>query len=445
MSGTPTESEIQTIWQNAVDLLETQRALSDDTITGGGNLLDVLLQSLEGEYTPTGIANAAEFWRATLSILSDQSTALNMLTPILFEYGQILAADASLGFGSGYTNVDELFEALYEWFVDKSYTVQSRNITYDTTATAGASNVGNGAMSRCTTDDQGFDLEFCFIEKKQFRCRRDQNSGADENAEEFEFVGTQASKDALQRHDYGSGEATRTTLVSKHAGSGNGGSILTNSSFSEYSATGSPKFTGWTEDSGGSNISQDTTTFYRSFPGAQTDASLKFAGNAKISQPITAMRERSLSEDVPYFLRVMYNFSAGSGDGTLTIRMGSVTANVTYVAQAGWNELLITPGQDSWFRTFNEDPFDVEIELSGWSTGTVLIDDVLFAPFDEVDGTFWFLRGNATTHTPWLLDDILTFTDTGGAPATAKIQWWLNVAGLGYLPSTTGTPTFADP
>ena len=62
-----------------------------------------------------------------------------------------------------------------------------------------------------------------------------------------------------------------------------------------------------------------------------------------------------------------------------------------------------------------------------------------------VDGTYWAIRGNAATHTPWLVDDQLAITDTGGAPATAKIQYWLWRTGLGYLPSTTGTPTFSDP
>ena len=48
------------------------------------------------------------------------------------------------------------------------------------------------------------------------------------------------------------------------------------------------------------------------------------------------------------------------------------------------------------------------------------------------------------TPVAWALDDTLEFTDTGGAAATAKIQYWLWVAGLGYLP-TDASPTFTDP
>jgi hypothetical protein len=87
----------------------------------------------------------------------------------------------------------------------------------------------------------------------------------------------------------------------------------------------------------------------------------------------------------------------------------------------------------------------VEIEWASASSGYLLIDDAIFAPLDQIDGTYWFLRATASTHTPWLVDDILSFTDTGGAPATGQIQWWLWVSGFGYLPSTTGTPSFTDP
>lgn len=449
MSGNPTEAEIQTQWRAAIDVLETTRNFADGTIAGAGGKLDVLSQALEGEYTPAELANFANAMRAALSGMLTSNVASSVITPILFEYGRILAGAALLGQGSGYRNAADLFRAIYEWFDDNALTVKSRTITFDTSVTFGAGTIGNGAMSRLTVDENTYPLEACHIEKKTFRCRADQNSGAEKHAEVFEFVGTAQAFDALLRSSHGSGESTRTVITSKHAGSGTGGSLLTNSSFSEFSSGASPKFTAWTESAGGAQLSQDTTNFYRSHPGAQTNASLKITGGGgtvTIKQPVTAMRVRRLDPNTPYFLRVMLNKTIGTASGgTVTIRMGSQSTNVTIAALAeNWAELLIPIGIANWFRNFDENDLDIEIEWSSSSSGFLLVDDVLFAPWDLIDGTYWFLRQNAATPTAWIVDDKLTFTDTGGAPATGKIQYWLWVAGFGYLPSS-GSPTFADP
>lgn len=450
MSGTPTEAEVQDQWRKSVDILETFRNLADGILAGAGGKFDALIQVLEGEYTPNDLAAAVNRYRAGCSALVEPGTILEFLTPVIFEYGRILAADADLGFGSGYRDIGALFSALYEWFVAKALTVQSRDITYDTTATPGVGNVGNGAMTRLTLDENAEALEACHVEKKSFRCRADQNTGVEENAESFEFLGSTSSFDSLLRAAHGSGESTRTFIRSHHAGTGAGGSLLTNSSFSEYSASGTPKFTGWTESTGGAQLSQDITNFYRTHPGAQVDASLKVTGGGGVvtlKQLLTDMRIRRLDPNTPYFLRIMLNKTIGAAaGGSVTIRLGNCSATITIAVLAiNWAELMILPTQGSWVKFFNEDPFDIEIEWNGSTAGYLLIDDVIFAPYDLIDGAYWFLRGNAAVHTPWLIDDTLTFTDAGGAPATGKIQWWLFVAGLGYLPHTTGVPTFLDP
>ncbi len=453
----PSEAEVQAQWKAAVDILEESRNFFDGTLAAAGGQYDVLLQALEGVYTPQELSAAVARQRATASSMVSGAAALEFLTPIIFEYGKILSDDSALGYGAGFRDLGELWGALYDWFVDNSLTVQSRNITFDSSATAGGSNVGNGAFSRLTVDANGFDLEACTPEKKIFKCIADQNSGTDENAESFEFIGEQASLDALLRLTYGSGESARTFIRSHHAGSGAGGSLLTNSSFSTYdSSLGAAKFEGWTATFGGAateaDVTQDTTNFYRTHPNAGTDASLAIAMNSAsdtvtLKQTLAQMRPNRLDPFTPYFFRVMWNRSISSAAaGTLTIRMGSQSANVALSAQSGWQELLIAPGTASWFENFNEDPFDIEVEWAGGTSGTLLIDDVLFAPFDLIDGTGWFLRGNAASHTPWLRGDTLAYTDTQPGPQTeGSLQYWNYVAGLGYLPSTTGSPTLADP
>ena len=450
MSGTPSEAEIQSQWAKAVDVLETLRVTIDDTVAGAGGKFDTLLQAVEGEYLPAELARFVASTRASCSDILSPERAASVITPILFEYARILGASAAAGFGSGYRTPADVFRALYQWFHANSLSVQSRGITFDTSVTAGGSNVGNGSMSRLTVDENGYDLEACHVEKKQFRCVGDQNTGSDENAEVFEFVGTPASPDSVRRVAFGSGDAARRTLISKHAGAGRGGSLLNNSSFSTYSASGTPKFSGWTEAAGGSQLAQDTSNVYRTHPNAGTDASLKITGGGgtvTIKQTLANMRVRSIDPNTPYFLRVMVNPTVGSASGgNVVIRLGGVSKTVAISALAGgWEEIAVDFDESCWPRQFNADPFDVEIEWASSTSGYLLVDDVIFAPWDLVDGTYWCIRGSAASHTPWLLDDILTVTDTGGNPADGGvIQWWLFVAGFGHLPSAA-TPTFADP
>jgi hypothetical protein len=88
--------------------------------------------------------------------------------------------------GAPYSNAADIMITLRERFDANTLSVESRAITYDTSATAGAGNVGNGVCSRLTVDEFGYNLEACTVEKKTLRCRADQNSGAKEFAEEFE-------------------------------------------------------------------------------------------------------------------------------------------------------------------------------------------------------------------------------------------------------------------
>ena len=445
MSGTPSFAEIHGQLTNTVAVLERLRAFVDgSTYMAASGAFDTLIQSLEGTYTPSIIGSAAGL-RATLSDALSPGTARAMLDPILYELGRII------GFGGAYTDTPSLMRAVYEYFHANSYTVEDRAITFDTTFTAGGSNVGNGACSRLTVDEYGYPLQFCAVEQKILRCRRDQTTEQNaKNAEEFELLGAQPSIDNLLVASFGSG--VQGIIRSHHAGTGAGGSLLNNSSFDVYSATATNKFTNWVASgAGAAAIDQDTTNFYRTNPSAgTTNGALEMTGGSgtiTLAQSLSTMRIRSLNPETPYFFRVMLNKTVGTASGgTVTIRMGSQSASISIASLgSGWQELLIGPGTANWLRNFNEADLTLEVEWSSSSSGTLLVDDAIFAPWDLVDGTYWFLRGNAGTHTPWKIDDTLEVTDTGGAPATAKIQWWLWRAGLGYLPSTTGTPTVTEP
>lgn len=452
MSGSPTETEVQTQWRNVVGILETTRVFADETLAGAGNRYDVALQALEGDFTPAGIAGAVQRHRAGMSGLLSQQTALDFLTPVLMEYRKLL-----IGGGSGYRDARTVFEALRDHFVLNTLSVNSRAITFDTSAVAiaGYTNVGNGAMSRLTVDHEGFPLEAVTVERKQFRCRRDRNNGAREHAEQFEHLGAASSQDWLGLPSFGSGEGSRRTIVSKNGGTQEGGSLLQNSSFDAYVSTAAAKFTNWTETAGGAQITEHTADYYRGNPSTGTvgtNRSLRInggGGTVTLRQQLRSMRQTQLREDVPYFLRVMVNKTVGTASGgNVVVRLGSVTVTTSIASlSAGWNEIIVPIGTSCWLRNFNPgSDLAIDIEWASSTSGYLLVDDVIFCEWDFIDGTWWLLRGNAATHASWALDDTLEVTDTGGAPATGKIQYWLWRAGLGCLPSNnSAAETFADP
>lgn len=447
MSGTPSEAEIQTQWKATIDIIESIRALADNTLAGAGGKFDTLIQALEGEFTPNSLTEEVARIRALTSAAIQGEQAASLLAPVFYEYGNILAASAASGFGGASQDLGELMRAIYDWLHENSDSVATRAITFDTTATLGGSNVGNGAVSRLTVDENNYALESCTVEKKMLKCIRDQNSGTEKHSETFRLMGEPVSFDALRRGDFGSG--VDVGIRNRHSGSGGAGSRLNNSSFTNYDSTATQRFSGWTETTTPGQLTQDTTNWYTTHPGASVDASMVIAsagGTVTVKQALSAMRTRRLDPDLPYFFRVMLNKDVGSAvGGSVTIRMGTATATVTIAALgSGWQELMIPAGQNSWFSQFNTDPFDVEIEWASPTSGSLRVDSAIFAEWDQIDGTYWFIRDNAASPTPWKVDDELVFTDTGGAPGTGKLQYWLHVAGLGYLPHDA-SPTITDP
>lgn len=461
--ATPTEAEVQAQLRAAADLFETFRANVDGSLFNAGGKVDTLQQAAEGVYLPSMIDRLVTAYRDACSSLLSQGIARTILEPVLFEYGPILAAAGTEteGRGSAYREPRDLQRALYEWLHDNSETVQSRAITYDTTPTTenfgkGTAIVGNGALGRLTVDEFDYNLEACTVERKQFVCRADRNTGARENAELFEVFGEATGPDNIRRAAYGSGDQNRTSIVSKHAGQSAGGSVLQNSSFDSFDSTANT-FAGWTNaaGTGGSQILQDATNYYRTRPGATTGASLKLdssgaGSNITVTQERQASwRDKRVDPNTPMFLRIMVNKAIGSatgGDLVLSLGDSSVTVALSAIAGSGWDEIVLPFDEGCWPRQFNpsgELSVSIDWQTSS-SSGFLLIDDVILAPWDEIDGTYWVIRGNAASHTPWALDDVLSVKDTGGDPSTGKIQWLFYLAGLGYLPSS-GSPTIADP
>lgn len=430
--ASPALSEIQSQWQKTVDILETERAHFDGTLVAD---IDTLQQAYEGDYTPQGLEAWVRDVRGFASSIVHRNSARKAMIPLVYEMGKLI--------GSPYRDPRLIWSDIYDYYHANSLAVKSRSISYDTPAAG--SNTGNGTVQRLTVDENGYNLEAEFIELKTLECIRDQVTGANRHAEIFRLYGVEPAIDGLDLANAGSGRVSGG-FYAKHAGSGEGGSLLLNSSFTTYVSGGSVTtlYRGWTIAGSTSNIGTDTTNYYRGHPGdGDAPRSIVFNDNETITQKLSVSGRR-IDPTKPYYLRVMFNRAVGSCDGTLTIALGSVTANVVLSAQTGWNELKIAIGTGNWPANFYEDQLDVSIALSGRSSGTLLVDDAILTQFDQWDGTYFINLGGST---PYERGDVHTWTDTGGAAADAKIQYYAWLAGFGYMPSASAASdiTFADP
>lgn len=438
MAGAPSKAEVHAMLQAAVGCLETARA-NGAGMVGTGNALDVLEQSVEGDFAVTGLVAAAQAQRGLLSAPCSGSMARQMLTPIAREYGRLA--------GSRHWNgqLGPLLADVWQYWNDESDTVETRSFSF-ATPSANGSNTGDGTLQRLGVDAYNFAIENAHAELKTARCVVDQNNGGRRHEETFRIFGVDAGLDSLDV----SGSGASAQLPARHSGTNRRtGSMLANSSFQTYSATATPKFSSWTETSGGSNLTQDTTNYYRAFPGDSAEGAhaLKISGNAVISQKIS-VRSTALVRSTPYYFGIMYNRAVGSGSMTLRIRLGSQTVTVALSAQTGWNELKLPLDTNSWWQNFNEDELDLTIEVESYSSGYVLVDDAIFAPLTPFNGTWWFLRGGATpfqaANGTLELGDEFTMTDTARTAPNSKIQYWWWRAFGSYLPHSD-TPTVADP
>lgn len=428
----PTRAEIEAQGTALVKIFERMRVQFDTQLAADG---DALVDILEGDYTPSLVGSI----RAVRSRASNcvEPGLLNVVFDDLFrEFAKFVGfPEASNG------SLTEILLRYKDYMQDNALTIASRNITY-TAPAAGGANVGDGTLVRLTVGDRGERLEGCCVEAKTAECVGDLSLGVQQHAEAFQFRGANGPIDLVSLASYGSGR--RLTHNALHAGVGPGGSLLQNSSFDVYTSGATQPFAGWDVDTA-ANITQDTVNFFRHAPGSSVDGSLKFTGNAILSQKIApnGIPRITLDRYRPYCLQIRYNRQTGAGDGTLRIRMGATTTTVVLAAQAGWNTLRLTLDSGLWLRNFDESNLDITVELSARTTGYVLVDDVVFAQMLPFDFTWWWLVGGAT---PFVLRDTFSMTDSGGAPATGKISYWLCYrAGNISLPSTTGAPTWADP
>ena len=114
------------------------------------------------------------------------------------------------------------------------------------------------------------------------------------------------------------------------------------------------------------------------------------------------------------------------------------------IANTNWNVLQFTIDKNLYYRNWKEDAPDIEIEVVNLNTGTLHIDDAIFAPWTAIDGTWWWLAGGATH---FLHRDVATAADSGPTAATSEMMYAADYAQLPHsLPSNNaGAETITDP
>lgn len=430
--ASPSQAEIQSQFSKTIKPLEELRKFAGTHVAAGSfvnvgdnylNMEDTLVQALKTNFAGEW-ADALRNFRNTLLAAINMSRP--MLTPALREYGIFIAAPE--------VNTDALMKRLFQYCADNAVRVTSRQFVFGTPTFSGAT--GTGVINRLTKDERNFDIENQTADAKQAECTADEHSGAKKHEEMFLFQGGAPNRDNLKIS--GSGKVGLIKALSAN----DSFQFIDNPSFSQLAGSSITSLTsvpGWTVGTSISNFNLDQTNYYRDYSGDTTPAALKFLTNDSVTQDFN-VRKATFDPNRPVYLQIAWNRSVGSCDGTLTLEFGTQSTSVVLAAQSGWQILRMPIGTNQWMRNWNKVNPTVKITLSGRTTGTLLVDDVVIGHYSSFDGAYYAVVGGATQ---FLRRDKATWTDT---ETGAVIQYWLWRAFGFYLPhSTGGGVTWADP
>lgn len=425
------EATARTDIANTIAVFEAMKDEVETASTGFLARYDTAAANYQPEVV-TGGVRGLNTARARLRDLLAPTAVRDALGSMWAEYARQLVGTYEIPDGIGDR---EIIRRLADYFNDNSESVNSREFSF-ASVSAGGSNVGTGTIKRLTTDRYGYAIEATWAQKVTLDCVQDQSNGAKKHEEVFEIRGEARGVDLLDLN--GSGNVARMQAVSTR------NSLVRNASWDDRSGTDATPtaITNWTVDTGtlGTEIALDTNNLFRTQFGTSQGRSLKFDGNGKLSQALSVAGQ-TFDPDVPYYCCVRWNREAGSGSGaTVTLTLGSQTASVAVGSTTGWNTLEIALDK-GWFRQWNQTDPTVAVEITGLSSGYVLLDDLILVPMTQFDGLWYTALGGATK---FVRDDTFTFTDTGGTSGVINYWlWW--TYGLHLPHATGGNETWSDP
>lgn len=421
---------VDTLMQAAANLSYETRLFAESNTKHWTGLESVVRQNVDNDFGVEVLAGVAAARAGLSSALGQRRSYFDPIMRAYAKVGDVATTDLTV-----------MVRRLRELFEAGSYSYKTRGISFGSVS-AGGGNAGNGTINRLTTDRFNKAIQSVFIDSKTAVCTVDASMGARKGQEVIEVRGGRASRDLVDV----SGSGQVINLQCQDAGT----SRLSNPSFSRYDgdATAPTAIGDWTPLSNITNFVIDETNYYRAFDGDLTSsgaasAALKIVGNDTISQQLS-VRGNPLSQYVPMYLQIAWNRSIGSGDGTLTLTLGGVTASVALSAQSGWQILRIAIGQNNWLRQFSAQDLSVKIQLASRTTGYVLVDDVILVPYTPfLNAGDWLCAVGGST--PFLVGDSFSWADTCSADSKIIGEWCRAYPDIECPFPPASSPTVADP
>lgn len=370
---------------------------------------------LDGEFLN---ADQLEQTRARYASVMTTDYLQGEFDPFIRELGRVIGATE--------TNIYEILDRIRRYMQTNSQSLNSRGMTLDTTQAGSVT--GTGTIYRLTVDEDGNTLECTGAETKTFECTKDQATGGKEHEEVFLYYGQDREKDGLQWT--GSGALREIACV--HALSSR---LLQNPSFEAGAVTdntalaSTTQITGWTVTTAANWKTRSAATYYyRGYPGAPSTLwGLECTASDQIAQTV-----RTLNPGVNFdagLIRTPWGCAVawkrkGSATGTITLHMGaqSVAATIGSATNDVWNILFLTTGTANWYKNFKEADLDIKVVVASLAVGTVVIDDLVAAPWTNLDGTWWLALGGATA---FLKGDTLSFTGDADGGSRGIFSYWL--------------------
>lgn len=388
----------------------------DSLTTNNAGNIKTQISTIQSQYSGDHISKTDS---ALLLLRSQMADILTNGTPL----NELIIELAKIGYYSQNNNISGCLMDIAKGMVLAGETIKNRAYTIGV-PTAYVSNVGTGNLYYNSKDKYGYTIESGFQSAGtlRFDVLGDKSSGGETTSI---YTNGLPYVDSL---DYGSGTPSMTYLSTLT----NTNSILSNSNFGRYSSTMSATaISDWTIATP-ANASFNTTTLFRT-----NTVSLNFTG----SNAITQNNITNFNKSMPLLIiaRVMRKSSA---DGTVTIALGSKseTINVSTLTNDVWKDVIFGLNNvNGWYDSFKLSTIPCSFTYSGWSTGSIIIGEIIGVYGVYHDNQFYYL---VSGNTDFIKGDY--FTQENSVANTGRIQTLLAKYYNFYFPHTSGTPTYAD-
>lgn len=448
----PTFTAVMTMIANAASLLDQLETYTSTASTGLIAKSETLRNDLEGDYAQAARDGITRNLNDVATPLS-RAGARRIIDPLMRQVA------VAIDYPNPQDNIANIFEALVEYCVTNSQTINDSEDVLDTTWTAGGSNTGNGEVVRLTVDENNNKLGF-LPDDWVLECVTDARTIGEVGREGWELRGTTGRPDNLDYTGTGvivRGIRTISADLSK--------AYARNPSWNDYVENGSSQLTslpGWTQQTGANlytNLSINPTYAARSTPGESTSVSLQFNGDETIVQDLVSVAGAQIDPQTPLLIDVAVA-KVGTPTGTFTLRMsgtvgsGGVSATLAHGAMTGsgtFDRLRIALGTSCWPENFNANDLKVQIALA--SSGSIdasnyfVVDDLLISPMTRIGALGDARRGKGSMgnylavvggSVPAIVGDTFSASDTEGS-TRGTIHWCLTkIANYGALPMATG-------